>query len=165
VPIIRRNNCIYATLGICHSVWMTVWYAGWNIFFPPCIPDSHPYRVTNTKCHIDTVISPDDGHSRPKHVAKRNKHTKKIVHQVGFIYKTYRHLCVTSAKHSVGGEIPCIAVQCPICILWVEMTPDMRQQPFKNTRLLYVPLVLIWGSGGTLHFALWMYLCSLWSSK
>jgi len=21
---------IYATLGICHSVWMTVWYAGWN---------------------------------------------------------------------------------------------------------------------------------------
>jgi hypothetical protein len=25
-PIIRRNNCIYATLGICHSVWMTAWY-------------------------------------------------------------------------------------------------------------------------------------------
>ena len=28
----------------------------------PCVPDSHPYRVTNTKCHIDTVVSPDDGH-------------------------------------------------------------------------------------------------------
>jgi len=28
VPIIRRNNCIYATLGTCYSVWMTVWYAG-----------------------------------------------------------------------------------------------------------------------------------------
>ena len=27
MPIIRRNNCTYATLGICHSVWMTVWYA------------------------------------------------------------------------------------------------------------------------------------------
>ena len=27
VPIIRRNSCIYATLGTCHSVWMTVWYA------------------------------------------------------------------------------------------------------------------------------------------
>jgi len=39
VPIFRRNNCIYATLGICHSVWMTVWYAGWCI--PHCIPDSH----------------------------------------------------------------------------------------------------------------------------
>ena len=52
---------IYATLGICHSVWMTVWYAGWNEI-PPCIPDTHPHRVTNTKCRIDTVISPDDGH-------------------------------------------------------------------------------------------------------
>jgi hypothetical protein len=37
VPIIRKNNCIYATLGICHS----------------------------------------EKHSRPKHVEKRNKHTKK----------------------------------------------------------------------------------------
>ena len=55
VPIIRRNNCIYATLGICHSVWMNVWYAG-------CVPDSHPYRVTIAKCRIYTVISPDDGH-------------------------------------------------------------------------------------------------------
>jgi len=30
VPIITRNNCIYVTLGTCYSVWMTVWYAGWN---------------------------------------------------------------------------------------------------------------------------------------
>jgi hypothetical protein len=26
MPIIRRNNCVYATLGTCYSVWMTVWY-------------------------------------------------------------------------------------------------------------------------------------------
>ena len=32
VPIIRRNNCIYVMPGICHSVWMTVWQAGWNEF-------------------------------------------------------------------------------------------------------------------------------------
>jgi len=25
---------MYATLGICHSVWMTVWYAEWNEFHP-----------------------------------------------------------------------------------------------------------------------------------
>jgi len=30
VPIIRRNNCVYATLGTCYSAWMAVWYAGWN---------------------------------------------------------------------------------------------------------------------------------------
>ena len=28
VPIISGNNCIYATLGTCYSIWMTVWYAG-----------------------------------------------------------------------------------------------------------------------------------------
>ena len=63
------------------TVWMTVWFAGWNetlippckpdshthrveskSFIPPCKPDGHPHRVTNTKCRIDTVISPGDGH-------------------------------------------------------------------------------------------------------
>jgi len=32
----------------------------WNI--PPCIPDSHPHRITSTKCCKNTVVSPDDGH-------------------------------------------------------------------------------------------------------
>jgi hypothetical protein len=37
---------------------------GWLVrsFILPCIPDSHPYRITNTKCRVDTVISPDYGH-------------------------------------------------------------------------------------------------------
>jgi hypothetical protein len=36
-----------ATLGICHSVWMTVWYAGWNEWFiPPCIQEK---RNNHTK--------------------------------------------------------------------------------------------------------------------
>ena len=26
------------------------------------LPDSHPYRVTSAKCHINTVVAPDDGH-------------------------------------------------------------------------------------------------------
>jgi len=40
VSIIRRNNCIYATLGTCYSVWMT------GMQNAPYIPDSHPYRIT-----------------------------------------------------------------------------------------------------------------------
>ena len=32
VPIIRSNNCVYATLCTCYSVWMIVWYAWWNSF-------------------------------------------------------------------------------------------------------------------------------------
>ena len=34
--------------------------------------------MTNNKCRIDTVISPDDGHTvARKNVQKRNKHTNK----------------------------------------------------------------------------------------
>ena len=34
----------------------------WNSSsIPPCIPDIHPYRITSTKCRINTVVSPDDG--------------------------------------------------------------------------------------------------------
>ena len=29
---------------------------------PPCIPDSHLYRLTNTRCRTGTVFSPDNGH-------------------------------------------------------------------------------------------------------
>ena len=31
-------------------------------FIPTCILDSHLYRVTNTRCRVGTVLSPDDGH-------------------------------------------------------------------------------------------------------
>jgi len=31
-------------------------------FTPSYIPDGHLHRVTNTRCRIDTVTSPDDGH-------------------------------------------------------------------------------------------------------
>ena len=53
MPIVRRNNCVYATLGTCYSAWMTVWYAG---AYAPA-----PHRMTSTKRRINTVISPDDG--------------------------------------------------------------------------------------------------------
>jgi len=34
VPIVKRNCRTYATPGICHSIWMTVWYAGRKEFRP-----------------------------------------------------------------------------------------------------------------------------------
>ena len=33
-----------------------------NSFISPCMPDSHPHRITSTKCRINRVVSPDDGH-------------------------------------------------------------------------------------------------------
>jgi hypothetical protein len=35
----QGKNCFYATLGTCYSVW-----------------------IASTKCRINTVVSPDDGH-------------------------------------------------------------------------------------------------------
>ena len=44
---LQRNRWMDATLGICHSVWMTVWYAGWNEWFiPPYIQEK---RNNHTK--------------------------------------------------------------------------------------------------------------------
>ena len=34
----------------------------WLSGIPPCIADSRLYRITSTKCCINTVVSPDDGH-------------------------------------------------------------------------------------------------------
>ena len=31
VPIIGRNNSVYATLGTCYSLWMTVWYKKYQV--------------------------------------------------------------------------------------------------------------------------------------
>jgi len=66
---------------------MFISFAGWNEI-PPCIPDSHSCRVTSTKCRIDTVISSDDGHIVARNIQRKGINIlRKIVQQVGFIYK------------------------------------------------------------------------------
>jgi len=58
VPIIRRIICVNAIRDICHSVWMTVWYAGWNLH----TRRSSTYTVTYTRYRTYTDSSPDDGY-------------------------------------------------------------------------------------------------------
>jgi len=52
------------TTGFCDTWYLLFFvderYAGWNII-PPCIPDNHPQRITNTKCRKNTIVPPDDG--------------------------------------------------------------------------------------------------------
>jgi len=95
VPIIRRVICINATPGICHSVWMTVWYAGWIHFTPTCIPDGHPHRVTYTRCRIDTIDSPD---AQNMYRIEINI-SENIVHPVGLFTKIIKKMvrCLISA--------------------------------------------------------------------
>jgi hypothetical protein len=93
VPIIRRNKCINATPGICHSVDdRLVCRMGWNpiLHTRRSSTQSDKYQVS----HWYTYFSWWWAHSCPKHVENRNKHTRKIVHQVGFIYKMT--MCVSS---------------------------------------------------------------------
>jgi len=47
------------TVSMWHLVFVTLcgWLSGMQ-----GIPDSHSHRITSTKCHINTVVSPDDGH-------------------------------------------------------------------------------------------------------
>jgi len=53
-----------------------------------CIPDSHPYSIASTKCRKNTVVSPDDGHIVARNMQRKEINIlRKIVHQVGFIYK------------------------------------------------------------------------------
>ena len=89
VPIIRRNNCNYATLGICHSVWMTVWCAGWNLHTRQSSIENNKYQLS----HRYSYFSWRWARSHPKHVAKINKQLRNIVHQVGFIYKLRFSVC------------------------------------------------------------------------
>jgi hypothetical protein len=72
------------------------------MFIPPCIlvTDSHPYGITCTKCRINTVVSPD---YRP--IGDRNMWSlinisilRKVVHQVGFIYKIIQRCTATKHK-------------------------------------------------------------------
>jgi len=44
------------------------------------------HTVTNTKCRIDTIISPDDGQIVARNTYRKEIYIlRKIVHQVGFI--------------------------------------------------------------------------------
>jgi len=102
VPIIMRNNCIYATLGICHSVWMTVRYAGWNYSTLHTIQSStqsDKYQVSHK------VISPDDGHIVARNMYRKEINIlRKIVHQVGFI-------CKTATAIAGSGLMPTMAIR------------------------------------------------------
>jgi hypothetical protein len=81
------------TVPMRHSVFITL--CGWLSSMqggmkPPCRPDSHPHRVTNTKFRIDTVISPDDGHRVARNMQRKEINIlRKIVHQSWLYLQDY----------------------------------------------------------------------------
>ena len=59
VLIIRRFSCINTISGMCHSMQVTVWYAGLDRTSKPAY---QMVRVIYTRYRIDTIASPDDEH-------------------------------------------------------------------------------------------------------
>ena len=78
------------TVTIRHLVYVTLCGYLSGMQGAPCIPDSHPHRLTNTMCRIVKVISPDDGHIVFRNTQRKEINIlRKIVQQVGFIYKVF----------------------------------------------------------------------------
>jgi len=78
------ETTIYATLGICHSVWMSndEWWWWWWWWW-------------STECRVDMVVSPDDGHIVTRNMYRKERNIlRKIVHHVGFIYNSIQECTV-----------------------------------------------------------------------
>jgi hypothetical protein len=94
-------------------------------FISPCIPDSRPHRITGTKCRINTVVSPDDGHTVARNLYRKEINIlKKIVHQIDFIYKTDEAWTSTYTEH--------IRIN-PVII---SVISDFRREEDENCSLL-----------------------------
>ena len=98
------------TVPMRHLVFVTLyrWMSGMQGL--PCTPDSHLYRVTNTRCRIGTEISPDDGHTVARSMLRKAINIlRKIVHQVGSIYKTRHYCCVWRQLYTIC--LPCMLLR------------------------------------------------------
>ena len=67
-----------------------------------CTPDGYLYRVTYTRCRIDTINSPDDGHmaARNMYRIEIKIHEKGILRQVVYLQRLYRD--ARSTVHKTG---------------------------------------------------------------
>jgi len=76
------RHLVFVTLKQADSLKLQELISSCNFKLSTC------FRVTNTKCRIDTDISPDDGCIVARNMLRKAINIlKKIVHQVGFIYK------------------------------------------------------------------------------
>jgi len=64
-----------------------------RICFANCTPNGHLYRVTYTRCRIDTINSPDDGNMAARNMQRIeiNMHEKELCVKL-VIYKDYTEM-------------------------------------------------------------------------
>ena len=94
-----------------HPVLVTLyrWLSGMQGGIPPCIPDSHLYRVTNTECRIGMAFFSDD-----RNIVARNMHRKainilrKFVHNLVLFTRLYKYAPSTKYKNLKFMILPII---------------------------------------------------------
>ena len=121
MPIIRRNNCIYTTLGICHSLWMNVWCAGWIMHTRHSSTRCDKYRVSYRYSYFSWWWT----HSRPKHVQKRNKRTKKNCAPSWLYTQDYTRM------HGQENIKICSTCSVWFCLIILQVTPPRREGSCK----------------------------------
>jgi len=60
--------------------------------FQTCTPNGHLYRVTYTRCRIDTINSSDDGHMAARNMKRIeiNIHEKELCVKFGYLQRFYQ---------------------------------------------------------------------------
>ena len=90
---------------------------------------SQPHRVTNTKCCINTVVSPDDGHTVARNTERKEINIlRKTVHQVGLIYKIICYVlmfCIT--KQVIWQLIRCSKPYTYFSVSFSQISQNHRQ--------------------------------------
>ena len=108
---------------------------------PPCIPDSHLYRVTNTRCRIGMVIfSLWWAHSCPEHVEKSFKHTKKICAPSWFCLQDYCLLFQGENLVQVDGEMFGLLKCASYTLEGYKEYGQSELQKRKSGQILYQPI-------------------------
>jgi len=100
---------------------------------PPCIPDSHPHTIASTKCRVNTVVSPDDGH------------------QVGFIYKCRKSVTTIIIINIIKNLNP--------TNLFISIFNQLDAQNLFHSKFYFMPLHV---SSTCAHHQVKIALHSLW---
>jgi len=67
-------------------------FVGWDGIIPTCISEGHVHRVAYTRCRIDTINSPDDGHKTARNMEKMEINIDEKMRVKLVIYKDYKRV-------------------------------------------------------------------------
>ena len=89
------------------------------------VSDGHLHRVTYTRCHIDTINSPDDEHVSARNMQRFgiNIYEKRIVRQVGHLKELYWDARSTKHKRTIRRLTMCI---CKVYVLEKQHSTEIQ---------------------------------------